>query len=416
MELSGRVTSSRRALASALAIAAVCVVAVACGDGGSRRAPNDISLELEPLPGGDTLVDPLMLTAPEGDGRLFIVERAGRIRIFDETGLIDAPFLDISDMVSLDTEGALAGLAFHPDYKDNGRLFLNYLNHEEQTIVAEYRVSEDDPNRADPGAVRVLMTIDQPEPIHNGGMMQFGPDGHLYIAMGDGGIDPFTAQDAMDLRGAILRIDVDHGDPYAVPPANTFAASDEPTEVWASGLRNPYRFWIDDTSELVYIADVGEEMFEEIDVVSVSDAGVNFGWPYFEGSRCTEFSEEVGVPDPCESTRFEPPLFEYSHAGRDVAGCAVIGGPVYRGSRIAGLDGVYIYGDLCQRWIRGLRVENGVIIEHLDWSSDIGDLPGLILSFGVDSEGEVYVLTGSFEEDASAELTSSNVFKLVERN
>jgi len=231
--------------------------------------------------------------ARDGSGRLFIVEQPGRIRVTKNGQLMPTPFLDLTALVQFGGEQGLLGLAFHPDFRDNGLLFVNYTRRDDgATVVARYRVSVSDPDRADPASAVQLLLIPQPFANHNGGALKFGPDGYLYVATGDGGSanDPGNrAQNTFEWLGKLLRIDVDRGAPYAIPPGNPFASgtSGRP-EVWAYGLRNPWRIAFDRQTGDLYIADVGQDVVEEIDFLPAgTGAGANFGWHVMEGSRCT---------------------------------------------------------------------------------------------------------------------------------
>jgi glucose/arabinose dehydrogenase len=248
--------------------------------------------------------------------------------------------------------------------------------------VAEYVVS-DDPDRADVSEERVVLEIEQPDERHNAGMLQFGPDGYLYISTGDGGAGgaSVNGQNPATLLAAILRIDVDGAEPYAIPSDNPFADGIEGApEVWAYGLRNPWRFAIDPIERLMYIGDVGQESQEEIDVVPLEPVGYNFGWPSVEGSLC--FFERD-----CDPADFVVPVIDYSHS----EGLSVTGGYVYRGRAIPELVGHYFYGDWFREWIRSFRYQSGEATELRDWSSDLE--PGQINSFGIDGNGELLVAT-----------------------
>jgi glucose/arabinose dehydrogenase len=248
--------------------------------------------------------------------------------------------------------------------------------------VAEYRVSAD-PDRADPASARVLLTVDQPYRNHNGGMVAFGPDGYLYIGMGDGGGagDPGrTGQDPASLLGSILRISVD-GDPYTVP-ANPWAGDGGAAEVWAKGLRNPWRFSFD--GDLIYIGDVGQDAWEEIDIAHLHSWRLNFGWSVLEGAHCYR---EAG----CDTAGLQGPVLEYGHEG---GGCSVTGGYVYRGEALPELDGSYFYGDYCSGKIASFRHDAEGLYDLWDWTGALGAVPQLT-SFGIDGSGELYVVSGT---------------------
>jgi glucose/arabinose dehydrogenase len=335
-------------------------------------------LVLDPV--SDALSQPVVLTAPTGDERLFVVERIGRIRIIDaEETLLSEPFLDLTDRVnSGGLETGLLGLAFHPDYAENGRLFAYYFHGGATTRLSEFAVS-DDPDLADPESERILLEFDQPTSRHNAGMLQFGPDGYLYVSLGEGGAAATHAQDPNTLLSSILRLDVDSGDPYAVPSDNPFVEGGGAPEVWAYGLRNPWRFAIDPVEEVLYIADVGHSNWEEINVVPLDQGGYNFGWLRMEGTHCFR----AGC-DPVEEG-LTLPVIEYSHDD----GCSITGGFPYRGALMPELAGRYFYSDWCAGWIRSIRVDGGVVVEETLWLEDVGQ----VNAFGMDSDGEIYVLT-----------------------
>ena len=296
------------------------------------------SISLVPVASG--LTSPVYLTHA-GDSRLFVVEQAGQIRIIDGSGsLLPTPFLNISDQVGLEAnEQGLLSVAFHPDYASNGRFFVNYTDVSGDTTVSEFLVS-DDPNRADAGSERVLLQIDQPYVNHNGGLVLFGPDGNLYIGMGDGGSqgDPNgNGQNPNTLLGSLLRINVDGAEPYAVPGDNPFVGSDAGrNEVWAYGLRNPWRFHFDPATDDLFVADVGQSSFEEVSFVPAgTEMPVNFGWNSVEGFSCYVAG--------CNPDEYWAPVTIY---GRD-QGCSVTGGAIYRGSQHPTLNGHYFYGDFC---------------------------------------------------------------------
>ena len=329
-------------------------------------------LRLEPVV--EDLEQPVLVThAGDGSGRLFVVEQTGRILIVDRGDLLENPFLDIRDGVGAGGERGLLGLAFHPAYADNRRYFVHYTRAEDgASVVAEFRVSRD-PNRSRP-AGRALLTVEQPFANHNGGMIAFGPDGFLYIALGDGGSsgDPGNrAQDPDVLLGKILRIDVDGRRPYAIPEDNPFAAGGGRPEIYALGLRNPWRFSFDRKKGRLFAGDVGQGRIEEIDVIR---RGRNYGWRILEGSRCFE------PPEDCERRGLKLPRTEYGHGG---GRCSVTGGYVYRGREVPALKGTYVFGDYCSGEIFGLRKRNRSVLLDTDLS---------ISSFGEDQASELHVV------------------------
>jgi glucose/arabinose dehydrogenase len=338
-------------------------------------------LAFEPLVEG--LSFPVYATAPPGDERTFIVQRNGLVAVVDPEGrLLADPFLDLRDRVDAEAglELGLLGMAFHPRYAENGRFFVSYTDRARDSVLAEFTVS-DLPNIADPESVRIMLTVPQVGLRHRGGMLQFGPDGYLWYGLGDGGQYDLNPQNLATLQGSILRIDVDGELPYGVPGDNPFAGGGGAPEIWAYGLRNPWRFSVDGGEGLVYVADVGQEQWEEINVVPLGSAGVNFGWPNMEGSECFLTAE-------CETLNLRLPALEYGHE----EGCSVIGGFVYRGPAIPELLGHYFYADWCGAWIRSFRYLDGLITQEQDWSEDLGGI-GMIGSFGVDGKGELLVVT-----------------------
>jgi glucose/arabinose dehydrogenase len=355
--------------------------AAACSDGPSNGGPpaGETSIRLQRVAEG--LQSPVQLTAPANDARLFIVEQPGRIRIVQNGTLLPTPFLDVTSKVTAGGERGLLSVAFHPQYASNGTFFVNYTDTRGDTRIERYRMSAD-PNRADPATAELVLTVAQPYSNHNGGLVAFGPDGKLYIGMGDGGGggDPDeTGQDPLHLLGKMLRIDVDAGRPYTIPASNPYAGGANPRpEIWASGLRNPWRFSWDRTANLLYVADVGQNRLEEINVVPAGQAGVNYGWDVMEGSDC--FEPSTG----CDRTGKVVPATEYTHT----EGCSVTGGFVYRGEDIPALRGHYFYSDFCQGWIRSFRYADGAATDARSWEvENVGN----ISSFGEDARGELYV-------------------------
>jgi len=329
----------------------------------------------------EDLSDPLYAThAGDGSKRLFIVEQAGIIRVLQPGGTVPTVFLDITTKVLGRDERGLLGLAFHPQFPNNRRFFVNYTRRPDgATVIAEYRASGSSPILAEPNE-SVLLTIPQPFANHNGGMIEFGPDGFLYIGVGDGGSgnDPGNrAQIIQELLGKILRIDPDQPQgpslPYSSPPSNPFfGAVPGRDEIFALGFRNPWRFSFDRGTGQLFVADVGQNDREEIDVVTL---GGNYGWRVFEGTRCTDLG-----PASCAAAGFVPPIAEYAQTG---GRCAITGGYVYRGSRSSLPLGTYVYGDFCTGEIFSL--EGGAQNLLLDTGLNIS-------SFGEDEAGEIYVV------------------------
>ncbi len=316
----------------------------------------------------------------DGSGRLFIVEKRGRILILQNDQLLPQPFLDIqSEVGSLHSEQGLLGLAFHDKFSESGLFFVNYTDVNGNTVIARFQVSADDPNRADPASEIDLLHVDQPYANHNGGGLAFGPDGYLYIGLGDGGSagDPLRNGQSLDtLLGKLLRIDVNTPGNYSVPVDNPFAAGGGRPEIWAIGLRNPWRFSFDALTGNLYIGDVGQDSWEELDFVPAgTPGGINFGWSYYEG---THFYQD----QPPTGSTIIMPVAEYSHA----EGCSVTGGYVYRGQALPEWQGVYFYGDYCSGNVWGL-IQTG----QETWQSKLLFQTGAnITTFGVDEAGEIY--------------------------
>ena len=341
------------------------------------------AIALEQIASG--LVAPIgVISARDRSGRLFIVGQGGLIRIVDAGGtLLAQPFLDLRDQVSAGGERGLLGLAFHPTYVCNGRFFVDYTDTNGNTVVAEYRVSDADPNRADPTPVAALLHIGQPYPNHNGGEVAFGPDGYLYVGLGDGGSaeDPQGNGQRLDtLLGKLLRIDVDHAagaHPYAIPPDNcTGCPAGALPEIFAYGLRNPWRYSFDRATGDLWIGDVGQDRWEEVDHLPVAAAsGANFGWSRMEGNHCLHGNA-------CDRGGLTLPVAEYGHSDGD---CAVTGGYVYRGSSIPALVGWYLFSDYCSGRIRALGTGTDRTVTVLL------ETGGNIATFGEDEAGELYV-------------------------
>jgi glucose/arabinose dehydrogenase len=367
----------------------------------ARRADSQgLAVDFEPLvPGG--LQRPVVIADPgDGSGRLFIVQQTGEILIWDGAGLLPSPFLDVSSLIACCGEQGLLGLAFHPDYAGNGEFFIDYTRLSDgATVVARYTVSAGDPEVADPGSAEVLLTVAQPYANHNGGHLAFGPDGYLYVGLGDGGSggDPDgNGQNTATLLGSLLRIDVDGADPgleYAIPADNPFVG--DPTgrdEIWAHGLRNPWRFTFDRQTGDLFIGDVGQAEIEEIDFQPAASAGgQNYGWNLMEGSTC------YGGGTDCNDGTLVLPILEYTH---DV-GRSVTGGFRYRGSAFPQLWGVYLYADYSYGTIWGT-------VPRCDgaWESQVlAEAPFLLSTFGEDADGELYLAGYSF--------TNGSIHRLV---
>ncbi len=347
----------------------------------------DVEFALEPI--ADGFSQPVFLTAPPGDPRLFVVDQVGIVWVID--GADPEVFLDIRADVDFVRERGLLGLAFHPDYSGNGLFYVNYTGRDGATNVVEFAVSAD-PNRAESGSRAPVITVDQPAANHNGGMVAFGPEGNLWIGLGDGGgaNDRFGQGQRTDtLLGALLRLRVGPGiDGYEIPADNPFVNGGGAPEVWAIGLRNPWRFDFGalqpGAAPLVVIADVGQNRIEEVDIAGALAGGLNYGWPIMEGDECFESSD-------CDRAGLVTPAAQYSHS----VGCSVTGGFLYEGSAIPSLRDHFVYGDYCQGWIGALAIEQ--IVGDAITATEVELFPPgtarNLTSFGEDAAGELYVLT-----------------------
>ena len=361
----------------------------------------------------DGLNSPLFVTAPPLDPRrVFIVERPGKVLVLENGVLLPQAFLDVSARVwqadRFTSERGLLGLAFHPDFESNGRFFVYYTNLSGNNVIARYDVTAD-PNDADEDSEKILLTLNHPTYAnHNGGQLAFGPDGFLYVGTGDGGGagDPFAnGQSETTLLGKLLRLDVNVDDPpyYRTPPTNPHTDATPPFDlIWARGLRNPWRFSFDRQTRELYIGDVGQDDWEEIDVQPADSAGgENYGWRVFEGDHCFNPAPLPACPDP--ATGFTFPVLEYDHSNGN---CSITGGFVYRGCALPDLRGTYFFADYCSAFIRGFRYTNGTLADERDWTADLAPLSGgpidHISSFGEDARGELYV----------CDLGDGKVFKL----
>ncbi len=319
--------------------------------------------------------------AGDGSGRLFITQQGGQILIYDGDQVLTELFLDLSAFVSAGGERGLFSLAFHPEFASNGFLFVNYTDINGDTVVARYSVSAD-PNIVDTNSAFILLTIQQPFANHNGGQLQFGPDGFLYIATGDGGAggDPDNnAQTLSNLLGKILRIDVDGAPPYSIPADNPFLGDPGASEeIWALGLRNPWRFSFDRLTGDIFIADVGQNSLEEVNYQPAdSQGGENYGWRLMEGSQC------FNPPSNCDMGTLTLPILEYDHT----IGRSVTGGYRYRGNQNPGMSGVYFYGDFSEGLIWGATQNNAG-----EWTTSVLlDTDLSISTFGEDQNGEIYL-------------------------
>lgn len=385
---------------------AIAIVVAACAGGNARPSPSfevsptsipsasispgdpdTAALRLEPFAEG--LASPTFLThAGDGSGLLYVVEQEGRIRTVDPNGTVGAaPFLDIAERVVSGGEQGLLGLAFHPDYPDDGRFFVMYTSAEDgANTISEYRATD---GVAAADSERILLAIPDFAVNHNGGMVAFGPDGYLYAGTGDGGGggDPQdSGQDPFALLGKILRIDVDgeaeSEKPYAIPADNPFAdGATAASEVWAIGMRNPWRFTFDGETGDLWIADVGQGQWEEVNAEPAGSGGRNYGWSIMEGPDCFE-------ADSCDQAGLTLPVTAYEHGQGD---CTVVGGYVYRGEAYPGMQGTYIYGDFCTGRMWGLDAATA-ISDGTAAPVDLLETEIQLSSFGQDEDGELYAV------------------------
>ena len=357
-------------------------------------APPLAAITLEPV--ADGLASPLFAGhAGDGSGRLFVIEQAGRVRVVRDGRLLPEPFLDITDRIASGGERGLLGLAFAPTFAVDGHFFVDYTDRDGNTVVSELRAPDPADDRADAGSERVLLRIDQPFPNHNGGALAIGPDGFLWIATGDGGSggDPQGNGQRLDtLLGKLLRIDPrpTAGAPYGIPAGNPFVGrAGALGEIWAYGLRNPWRFSFDRSTGDLWIGDVGQGSIEEVDRWPAdAPAGPNFGWNTMEASACFD------PPEGCDATGLVLPVAEYGHD----RGCSVTGGYVYRGPAVAGLGGTYLYADYCSGTIWGLDAGSAPAAPRVLLQSGLA-----VASFGEDEAGELYVV----------DLAGGGVFRVV---
>ncbi len=406
------------------ALSAVLLLAVASAPA-IAQAPK---IKLEPLVSG--LNAPLAMVQPAGDSRMFIIEQFGRVRILDGGKLLPTPFLDVRSKIpalhhDFDERGLL-GIAFHPKYKENGKFYVSYSAHldfgsdlgqmlwySHSNVDEEYTVSKHDPNAADPSSARRILSTPWPQFNHNGHWIGFGPDGMLYVSMGDGGyandwgighnVTIGNGQDMSTVLGKILRIDVDgrsDGKPYGVPSDNPFVGDrNAKPEIWAFGLRNPWRCSFDTGSGQLFCADVQQNSYEEVNIVG---KGQNMGWRRMEANHCFDYQKPDNHPAKCDKAGLTMPILEYNNCTAKPKGCrgiSVTGGYVYQGS-VAAWKGKYIFGD----WSKSFATMDGQIFigsKAADgkWSMEVAQVVGMpgkkpyVLAFAQDSAGEVYALT-----------------------
>ncbi|MFL5539597.1 MAG: PQQ-dependent sugar dehydrogenase [Longimicrobiaceae bacterium] len=361
---------------------AVLLLAAACGrnPGDGQDPPPAPASGLRLVEVASGLDQPLYVTAPAGDPRIFVVEQTGKIRIISGGAVLPTPFIDLSSKISAGGERGLLSMAFHPNFAQNGWFYVDYTDTHGDTRVERYRVSAN-ANAADPASGQLVLTVAQPYANHNGGLVMFGPDGYLYVALGDGGSggDPQgNGQNNAALLGKILRIDVNGAAPYAIPPTNPFVGqTGKRPEIWITGVRNPWRLSFDREAGLLYLADVGQNQWEEVNVTPAGTGGLNFGWNLMEATHCYNSGG-------CSQQGLTLPVLEYSHAD----GCSITGGYVYRGSQNPSLRGHYFYADYCNGWIRSFRWDGSQAVDRKEW--DVGSI-GNVTSFGEDAARELYV-------------------------
>jgi glucose/arabinose dehydrogenase len=336
-------------------------------------------LALQPVATG--LVEPVDVAAPLDDGLMFVLQRSGTVRVIENGRASKDPFLNLKGFVKSNSiEQGLLGIAFHPNYPIDRRVFVFHTRKDNDNLLVSYTVAADG-RRVDPASRIELLRVDKaPNAIrHNAGALRFGPDGFLYISVGDGARAKDNGQNPKTLMGSILRIDI-NTPPYAIPPGNPFAdGKNGRPEVWWFGFRNPWRFSIDAKSGLAYIGDVGQETIEEVNVVKYDSPGLNFGWPIMQGSK--PYLKGTAA------TPLVNPVVEVSHKTDN--GCSITGGEVYRGASIPELDGHYFYADWCFGWIQSFRYDGSAAVDRKNWKELSG---GMISSFGHDAKGELLVV------------------------
>jgi len=361
------------------------LLAAACNGGGSADpAPPPTAAGVRLVEVASGFDQPLYVASPPGDARLFVVEQTGRIRIIQNGAVLATPFLDVRGKLTSGGERGLLSVAFHPHYATNGLFYVYYTDLNGDTKVERYHAAPGS-NTADAASGQLVLAVAQPYANHNGGLLMFGADGKLYVGLGDGGSggDPQgNGQNPAVLLGKILRLDVDAAQPYAIPSDNPFAGqAGKRGEIWITGVRNPWRYAFDRDAGLLYVADVGQNQWEEVDVLPASTGGQNLGWNLMEGTHCYGGTG-------CVQQGLTLPVLEYSHAD----GCSITGGFVYRGSALPSLRGHYFYSDYCNGWLRSFRWTGSAVADAKQW--DVGGL-GSVTSFGEDASRELYVTTTS---------------------
>src|SRR3954465_1017589 len=371
-------------LSGAVFAAAACNDSTSPVDTGGGPLPSGLSLALTPFVTGG-LTAPVFLTQPLDDGRIFVVEQPGRIRIIRNGMLQTQPVLDLTSKVLYGGERGLLSVAFHPQFATNHSFYVYYTTQPNGDIRIERFTMTLDHESADPASSKLILTTSHSaQANHNGGLLSFGPDGMLYAGLGDGGGggDPFgNGQNFNALLGSLLRLDVDHGDPYAIPADNPFVGqANHRGEVWAKGLRNPWRYAFDPPPGLLYIADVGQDAHEEVDVEPATSGGLNYGWNVTEGFSCYNAAT-------WSRTGFTDPVIDYPHSS---GACSITGGYVYRGAAIPGLQGHYLYSDFCAGFLKSFRYSGGTAVDQKDWAITSSS----VTSFGKDFSGELYLISG----------------------
>ena len=374
----------RLALASLVPLALASCNDSSGPDDGGNPLPPGFTLKVDPFISSG-LSGPVFLAQPLDDGRIFVVEQAGRIRVVKDGLLQATPFLDISSRVLSGNERGLLSVAFHPQYSTNHYFYVYFTTQTNGDIRIERFTTTANADVADPATSKLIITTPHSQQSnHNGGLLAFGPDRMLYAGLGDGGGagDPFqNGQNQNALLGSLLRLDIS-GDPYTIPPNNPYVGqAGKRGEIWAKGLRNPWRYAFDAPNWLLYIADVGQDAREEVNVVQPDQAGLNYGWNVMEGSICYNATT-------CNQTGLTPPILDYSHAN---GACSITGGYVYHGSAITAIRGHYFYSDFCAGFLKSFRYQNGAAVDQKDW----GITMNAVTSFGVDFAGELYIISGN---------------------
>ena len=378
--------NSRSVRALCWAFAAIAVAACndssGPGDGGNPLPPG-IGLQLDPFITAG-LSSPVFMTQPLNDGRIFVVEQGGKILVVRDGVLQPTPFLDLTSRVLCCGERGLLSVAFHPQYATNHFFYVYFTTQTNGDIRIERFTTTANPEVADPASTKLIITTPHStQANHNGGLLAFGPDGMLYAGLGDGGGagDPAgNGQNFNALLGSLLRLDINTTAPYAIPDDNPFASTaGRRGEIWAKGLRNPWRYAFDPPTGLLYIADVGQGLHEEVNAVVATRAGLNYGWNVWEGLSCYNAST-------CSATGYEPPILDYGHG----PACSITGGYVYRGNDIPAIRGHYFYSDFCAGFLRSFRYENGAAVDQKDWALPSSN----VVSFGKDFDGELYIIAG----------------------